>query len=112
MNQKSHQPARLDLSNPVFQRQLFNLSKSEHSSRERSQDIVYEGISYGGKNMATIINPFLFSWNDVEVRSDLDRFYLVRDNLPDKKIVMEFEDRRGNGRDEFPVRTMWNAIIS
>lgn len=62
--------------------------------------------------MATIINPSLFSWNDVEARSDLDRFYLVRDNLPDEKIVMELEDRRGNGRDEFPVRAMWNAIIA
>jgi len=27
MNQKRHQPVRLDLNNPVFQRQLFNLSK-------------------------------------------------------------------------------------
>ena len=62
--------------------------------------------------MATIINPSLFSWNDVEARSDLDRFYLVRDNLPDEKIVMELEDRRGKGRDEFPVRAMWNAIIA
>ena len=62
--------------------------------------------------MAAIINPSLFSWNDVEVRSDLDRFYLVRDNLPDEKIVMELEDRRGNGRDDCPVCAMWNAIIS
>ncbi len=29
MNQKGHQPVRLDLNNPVFQRQLFKLSKSE-----------------------------------------------------------------------------------
>jgi hypothetical protein len=62
--------------------------------------------------MATIIKPYLFSWTDVEARSDLDRFYLVRDNLPDEKIVMELEDRRGKGRDEFPVRAMWNAIIA
>jgi hypothetical protein len=31
--------------------------------------------------MATIIKPYLFSWTDVEARSDLDRFYLVRDKL-------------------------------
>jgi hypothetical protein len=61
--------------------------------------------------MANIINPSLFSWNDVEARSDLDRFYLVRDTLPDEKIVMELENLRGNGRDDFPVRAMWNAII-
>ncbi|MEA3361555.1 MAG: hypothetical protein U9R17_19400 [Thermodesulfobacteriota bacterium] len=29
MNQKSHQPLRLDLNNPVFKRQLFKLSKIE-----------------------------------------------------------------------------------
>jgi len=29
MNQKRHQPVRLDLNNPVFQRQLFNLPKIE-----------------------------------------------------------------------------------
>jgi hypothetical protein len=29
VNQKNHQPLRLDLNNPVFQRQLFNLSKSD-----------------------------------------------------------------------------------
>jgi hypothetical protein len=29
MNQKRHQPVRLDLNNPVFQRQLFSLPKSE-----------------------------------------------------------------------------------
>jgi len=27
MNQKGHQPVRLDLNNPIFQRQLFNLPK-------------------------------------------------------------------------------------
>jgi len=62
--------------------------------------------------MATIINPYLFSWNAVEARSDLDRFYLVRDNLPDEKLVMALEERRGNGRDDFPVRAMWNAVIA
>ncbi len=29
MNQKTHQHIRLDLNNPVFQRQLFNLTKSD-----------------------------------------------------------------------------------
>jgi hypothetical protein len=36
---------------------------------------------YGGYSMA-LINSSLFSWNNVDARSDLDRFYLVRDNLP------------------------------
>ena len=58
------------------------------------------------------VSPFLFSWNDVEARSDLERFYLVRDNLPDENIVVALEKRRGNGRDDFPIRAMWNALIA
>ena len=61
--------------------------------------------------MATI-EPRLFSWQDVEARSDLDRFYLVRDHLPDAQIVKDLEIMRGNGRDDFPVRAMWNAVIA
>jgi hypothetical protein len=61
--------------------------------------------------MATI-EPRLFSWQDVEARSDLDRFYLVRDHLPDAQIVKYLEVMRGNGRDDFPVRAMWNAVIA
>ena len=34
---------------------------------------------------------------------------LVRDNLPDE-IVVTLEKRRGNGRDDFPIRAMWNAL--
>ena len=62
--------------------------------------------------MANIVNLSLFSWNDVDARSDLDRFFLVRDTLPDEKIVMTLEHMRGKGRDECPVRAMWNALIS
>jgi hypothetical protein len=35
--------------------------------------------------MAAIEQQNLFSWEDVEARSDLDRFFLVRDHLPDAK---------------------------
>ncbi len=33
-------------------------------------------------------------------------------NLPDENIVRVLEERRGNGRDDFPVRAMWNALIA
>jgi len=62
--------------------------------------------------MAIIIQPYLFSWNHVEARSDLDRFYLVRDNLPDGNIILSLEQRRGKGRDDFPNRAMWNGLIA
>lgn len=62
--------------------------------------------------MAIIRQPFLFSWDDIEGRSDMERFELVRDNLPDEAIVNELEKRRGSGRNDFPVLPMWNSLIA
>ncbi len=62
--------------------------------------------------MALLISTRLFSWNEIEARSDLDRFYLVRDNLPDEEIIAELQQKRGNGRDDYPVRAMWNALLA
>jgi hypothetical protein len=61
--------------------------------------------------MAGVTNT-LFSWDAVEARSDLDRFYLVRDHLPDEAIIAALEARRGQGRDDYPVRAMWNAVVA
>jgi len=62
--------------------------------------------------MAKILQPSLFTWNAIEAKSDLERFYLVRDNLPDEQIVIALERIRGNGRDDFAVRAMWNAVLA
>jgi hypothetical protein len=61
--------------------------------------------------MADVVKP-LFSWDAVEARSDLDRFYLVRAHLPDEAIIAALEAKRGNGRDDFPVHAMWNALLA
>ena len=62
--------------------------------------------------MASISSPFLFSWDAIEANTDLDRFFLVRDNLPDERIIQYLEVMRGNGRNDFPVRPMWNALLA
>ena len=54
----------------------------------------------------------LFDWRAVETRSDLDRFYLVRDHLPDARLVQYLEVMRGSGRDDYPVAAMWNAVLA
>jgi tRNA isopentenyl-2-thiomethyl-A-37 hydroxylase MiaE len=51
--------------------------------------------------MAAIAQANLFSWDALEARSDLDRFFLVRDHLPDERLVHYLEVMRGNGRDDF-----------
>jgi hypothetical protein len=62
--------------------------------------------------MAAIAQSNLFSWDALEARSDLDRFFLVRDYLPDERLVHYLEVMRGNGRDDFPVRAMWNLVVA
>jgi len=62
--------------------------------------------------MATIPQRELFSWEFVEAMPDLKRIELVMDHLPDEKLVKKLEQKRGKGRDDFPVRAMWNFVIS
>lgn len=62
--------------------------------------------------MARILNQNLFSWEQVEASSDLLRLQLVLEHLPDEEIVAELERSRGNGRNDYPVRPTWNAILA
>lgn len=62
--------------------------------------------------MARIIAQSLFSWEDVDAASDLDLLQFVLDNLLDEPVVEALEHRRGNGRDDYPVRALWNAFVA
>lgn len=54
----------------------------------------------------------LFSWNDVEPRPDLVRLEKVLKALPDEELLRALEQRRGRGRDDYPIRAMWRALIA
>jgi hypothetical protein len=54
----------------------------------------------------------LFHWRDIESASDLDRFILVRDSMPDEQLVAFLEKKRGRGRNDYPIRPMWNAVLA
>ena len=62
--------------------------------------------------MATIPQPYLFNWKEIDAASDLDRLVLVLLALPDENMVSFLEQRRGKGRDDYPIRPMWNAVIA
>jgi Transposase domain (DUF772)/Transposase DDE domain len=62
--------------------------------------------------VATIPQPFLFSWQHVDAASDLDRLGLVLSAMPDEKLVVALEAARGRGRDDYPVRPVWNSILA
>ena len=62
--------------------------------------------------MAAIIHQNLFGWEEVNRSSDLYRLELVLMYLPDEELVRSLERRRGRGRDTYPVRAMWNALLA
>ena len=63
--------------------------------------------------MATIPQISMFVWdNDLENLGDLKRLDLVLESLPDEELMRTLEIKRGHGRDDYPVRAMWNLIIA
>lgn len=62
--------------------------------------------------MAIIPQRSLFSWPEIESSSDLDRLRLVLDVLPDEPFMRSLEKRRGRGRDDYPIRPTWNAVLA
>ena len=61
--------------------------------------------------MATARN-LLFSWDAVDQLPDLRRLRLILEALPDGDLLEELEARRGRGRNDYPVRAMWRAVIA
>ena len=61
--------------------------------------------------MAIVHRPSLFSWQSVQSRSDLD-WRLVLESLADEELMVKLERQRGRGRDDYPVRAMWNSVLA
>ena len=61
--------------------------------------------------MATQTN-LPFTWDEVDKLSDLRRLELVLNALPDTEIIRALSAMRKNGRNEYPVRAMWRALIA
>jgi hypothetical protein len=55
----------------------------------------------------------MFSWeNDAENLGDLKRLILVLDHLPDYELMSALKCERRNGRNDYPIRAMWNMLIA
>jgi hypothetical protein len=60
-----------------------------------------------------IILQSLFSWEDEKDKlGDLARLKIVLDIMPDEDFMRKLERERGNGRDDYPVRPMWNLLLA
>jgi len=58
------------------------------------------------------IQKELFGWQEIDALGDLERLQLVRDQLPDEALVQCLERQRGKGRDDYPVRAIWNSLLA
>ena len=62
--------------------------------------------------MAKLLISYLFKWQDVEAKSDLERLRLVLEHLPDEALMRKLEEHRKRGRDDYPIRPVWNSVLA
>lgn len=62
--------------------------------------------------MAIIPQQTFFVWDEIENLGYLERLSLVLEYMPDEELMRELEKERGKGRDDYPVRAMWNSILA
>ena len=63
--------------------------------------------------MARIISQISFAdYGCIEVLGDLERFLLALLGMNDEALMLRLETKRGRGRNDYPVRVMWNLIIA
>jgi len=63
--------------------------------------------------MAKIISQYTFAdYGEIEIMGDLERFQLAMEGMNDEALMQRLESKRGNGRNDYPVRAMWNLIIA
>lgn len=62
--------------------------------------------------MAIIPEPSLFSWHEIENLADLERLSLLLRHLPDEHLMRQLESQRGRGRNDYPIRAVWNSVLA
>ena len=62
--------------------------------------------------MAIIPQISLFDFNEIEILGDLERFKLALAGIQDEQLMRRLEKMRGKGRNDYPVRVMWNLLIA
>lgn len=62
--------------------------------------------------MAIIPQKQIFGWQEIDELGDLQRLLLVLNHLPDEELMKKLEQERGKGRNDYPVRPVWNSILA
>ena len=58
------------------------------------------------------ISQQTFSWKALDEKNDLERLKLTLNYLPDEELMQVLEKQRKNGRNDYPIRALWNSIIA
>jgi len=58
------------------------------------------------------ISQLSFSWESINSLGDLERLVLVLENINDERLIQIIERKRKNGRNDYPVKAVWNCIIA
>jgi len=63
--------------------------------------------------MAKIITQIsMFDYTEIEKLGDLERLDLALEGIEDEELMQKLEAKRKNGRDDYPIRVMWNLLIA
>jgi len=62
--------------------------------------------------MAIVPQPLLFAWEEIAGLEDLSRLTLLLESLPDEELMRKLESDRGQGRDDYPARAIWNSLLA
>ena len=63
--------------------------------------------------MAKIISQVTFAdYGEIEILGDLERFLLAILVMDDEALMRNLEAKRYKGRNDYPIRVMWNLIIA
>lgn len=62
--------------------------------------------------MAIIPQMKLFEWTEIQILGDLERLRLVLEYMPDEDLMIALERKRRHGRDDYPIRAMWNSVMA
>lgn len=62
--------------------------------------------------MGIIPQGSLFSWRIVDGSPDIVRLQQVLRLLPDRELIAALEAERKGQRDDYPLKAMWNSLIT
>jgi len=62
--------------------------------------------------MAIIQQMSIFAYINVELVGDLERLKLALEGINSEWLIRKLEAKRKHGRDDYPVRVMWNLIVA